>query len=126
MYGGRRIALGDTVYLFSANGAGHFDLLARALVSSVWPTPPKLGVSRQTPRVSIAVGRLSAPLRPLGRGDLRDASTVGSNAPEAELHFKLIRQATPKIVGLSAAAAAFMAAHFALPSGPDPAQTAAV
>lgn len=112
MYGGKRIAAGDTLYLFASENEGGSGLVARGLVTSARTTPRKPGVERQTPRVSLAVQRTALAQRHLGRAELKPFSAWDDGRPETELNFKFYRQATNKIVGLSDSAAAFLAGHF--------------
>ena len=100
MYGGRRIAKGDTVFVFASETQGGRGLVARGVVTKVDAVPPKSGVARQTPRVSAWVERTALARRPLGRAELRAWRGVRNGSGEAELHFKLYRQATNKIVGI--------------------------
>jgi hypothetical protein len=58
--------------------------------------------------VSVAIKRTALARRRLGRSELRAFSDWNDGRPETELNFKFYRQATNKIVGLSAAAAAFL------------------
>lgn len=112
MYGGKRIAAGDTLYLFASENEGGPGLVARGVVTSARATPRKPGVERQTPRVSLAVRRTALAKRRLGRGELKPFSDWNDGRPETELNFKFYRQATNKIVGLSDEAAAFLAGFF--------------
>lgn len=112
MYGGRKIAAGDTIYLFASENAGGRGLVARGTVISADPVPPREGVARQTPRVSIAVRRDAGATRPLGRRELKPFATWDDGRPETELNFKFYRQATDKIVGITDATAAFLATFF--------------
>jgi hypothetical protein len=82
------------------------------VVTSAAPTPRRPGVERQTPRVSIAVRCLARAKRQLGRGELKGFGDWNDGRPESELNFKFYRQATNKVVGLSAAAAAFLDGFF--------------
>lgn len=108
MYGGKRIAVGDTVYLFASENEGGAGLVARGVVTAAAPTPRQPGVARQTPRVGITVQRTALATRRLGRAELKPFSDWDDGRPETELNFKFYRQATDKIVGLSDAAAAFL------------------
>jgi hypothetical protein len=119
MYGGKKIRTGDTIFLFDSENEGGNGLVARGVVVAATATPKKPGVLRQTPRVSIAVRRNAAARRRLGRRELRSHADWGDGRPETELNFKLYRQATNKIVGLSAAAAAFLESHFEPRRGVD-------
>jgi len=112
MYGGRRIAAGDVIYLFASENAGGAGLVARGVVTAAEPTPRQPRVERQTPRVSIRVERTALATRRLGRAELKPFSDWDDGRPETELNFKFYRQATDKIVGLSDAAAAFLAGFF--------------
>jgi hypothetical protein len=96
-YGGKRIAEGDTIFVFASENEGGSGLVATGVVISAEATPKKLGVERQTPRVSITVQPTAHAKRRLGR---------------SELHFKFHRQATDKIVGISDKAAGFLRGSF--------------
>jgi len=111
MYGGKRIAKGDVVYLFASENEGGAGLIARGVVSSARPMPLKPGV-RQTPRVSIIVRRTALARRALGRDQLKRFRHWDDGRPETELNFKFYRQATNKISGVSEAAAKFLDRHF--------------
>ena len=112
MYGGRNIAAGDTIFIFSSENEGGPGLIARGIVTSATPTARKRGVLRQTPRVSITVKRTALAKRPLGRSDLKPHSDWNSGRPETELNFKFYRQATNKIAGISHDAEKFLARFF--------------
>ncbi len=111
MYGGKKIATGDTVYLFASENEGGPGLVAVGVVTSAEPTPRLPGVDRQTPCVSITVRRTALAKRRLGRAELKPFRDWNDGRPETELNFKLYRQATNKIVGLSDAAAGFLRGH---------------
>lgn len=112
MYGGRRIAEGDTLFLFASETSGGAGLVARGVVSAVRHLPRIAGLARQTPRLDLAIA-VAAPVRePLGRAQLKRFSTWTDGRPETELNFKLYRQATDKVVGLTEAAAHFLAGRF--------------
>ncbi len=100
MYGGRRIAKGDTVFVFASETQGGRGLVARGVVTRALAVPPKAGVERQTPRVSVWVKRTALAKPPLGRAELRAWRGIEDESGEAELDFKLYRQATNKIVGI--------------------------
>jgi hypothetical protein len=112
MYGGRHIALGDTVFVFASENEGGRGLIARGLVTAAEPTPRKPGVERQTPRVSVTIRRTALATAPLGRRELKPSSHWTDGQPQTELNFKLYRQATNKIVGLSEGATAFLEGFF--------------
>jgi hypothetical protein len=108
MYGGKRIARGDTVFVFASENEGGQGLVARGVVTSQEAVPTKRDVARQTPRVSIAVKRTALAKRRLGRSELKLFTNWKDGRPETELNFKFYRQATNKIVGLSDEVTAFL------------------
>lgn len=112
MYGGKRIDAGDTIYLFASENSGGTGLIARGVVTAAAPVAPRPGIARQTPRVSITVRSTASARRRLGRHELKPLRDWAGGEPGAELNFKLYRQATDKIVGISDAAAAFLDACF--------------
>ena len=112
MYGGRRIAAGDRVFLFASENEGGQGLVARGVVTAAEAIPRTPGIARQTPCVSVSIRRTALAKRPLGRGDLKPFSDWNDGRPETELNFKFYRQATNKIVGLSDATAAFLEGFF--------------
>jgi hypothetical protein len=112
MYGGRKIAEGDTVFIFASENEGGRGLIARGIVSAAELMPKKADVVRQTPRVSIIVKRIEAAKRPLGRSELKRFSDWKDGRPETELNFKFYRQATNKIGSVSERTAAFLNTFF--------------
>ena len=112
MYGGKRIAQGDAIFIFASENEGGAGLIAKGVVTSARATPRKPGIERQTPRVSIAVNRTALAKRRMGRGELRPFSNWKDGRPETELNFKFYRQATNKIVGISDDAADFLGKCF--------------
>ena len=112
MYGGKRIAKGDTIFVFASENEGGPGLIARGVVTSAKAIPKKTGLARQTPRVTISIRRTAVAKRPLGRGDLKPFSDWNDGRPETELNFKFYRQATNKIVGISDEAAAYLRGFF--------------
>ena len=112
MYGGKHIAKGDTVFVFASENEGGQGLIARGVVTSAKAIPRKSGVTRQTPRVSIAVKRTALAKRPVGRRELKQITDWNDGQPETELNFKFYRQATNKIGGISKEAAAFLDRFF--------------
>jgi hypothetical protein len=111
MYGGKRIAKGDVVYLFASETEGGQGLIARGIVTSVRAIPLKPGM-RQTPRVSIVVRRNAFAKRALGRDTLKPFTNWNDGRPETELNFKFYRQATNKIGGITEQAARFLDRFF--------------
>lgn len=112
MYGGKSIARDDTIFVFASENEGGSGLIASGIVSSAEAIPKKEGIIRQTPRVSITVVRSALTKRRLGRNELKVFSDWKDGRPETELNFKLYRQATNKIVGISDEAAAFLRGFF--------------
>ena len=112
MYGGRHIVKGDTIFVFASENEGGSGLVASGIVTSAQASPRRPGIVRQTPRVSIAIRRTALAKRRLGRSELKPFSDWDDGRPETELNFKLYRQATDKIVGISDEAAAFLAGFF--------------
>jgi hypothetical protein len=112
MYGGKYIASGDTIFVFASENEGGSGLVALGTVVSASAVPRKSGSERQTPRVNVVLsfGRLAR--QPLGRAELKSYSNWNDGKPQTELNFKLYRQATNKIVGITPAAAAFLGSFF--------------
>jgi hypothetical protein len=112
MYGGKQIAEGDPIFVFASENEGGQGLVASGIVTSAKAIPRKPGTERQTPRVSIAVRRTGLAKRRLGRSELKIFSAWNDGRPETELNFKFYRQATNKIVSISAEAAEFLGRFF--------------
>jgi hypothetical protein len=112
MYGGKRIATGDTIFVFASENEGGPGLVASGVVTSARALPKRSGIARQTPRVSITIRRIASAKRRLGRGELRPFSDWKDGRPETELNFKFYRQATNKIVGISDEAATYLRGFF--------------
>jgi len=112
MYGGKHIAEGDTVFVFASENEGGQGLIACGVVTSTEAIAKKLGIPRQTPRVSLTLRRTAFAKRPLGRSELKHFTDWNNGQPETELNFKFYRQATNKIVGISDQAAAFLSEFF--------------
>jgi hypothetical protein len=71
MYGGRRIAKDDPIFIFPSENEGGPGLIAIGIVTAAEPVAKKPGIARQTPRVNIAVRRTALARRRLGRSELR-------------------------------------------------------
>ena len=108
MYGGKRIDKGDRIFIFASENEGGSGLIASGVVSSAEATPRRVGIERQTPRVSITVKRTADAKRRLGRNELKPFNAWNDGRPETELNFKFYRQATNKIGGISEESAAFL------------------
>jgi hypothetical protein len=112
MYGGKRVAEGDTIFVFASENEGGHGLIARGVVASATAIAKKRGIVRQTSRVSLAIRRIALAKRPLGRNELKAFSDWKDDRPETELNFKFYRQATNKLIGISDQAAAFLRTFF--------------
>jgi hypothetical protein len=112
MYGGKHIAKGDTVFVFASENEGGPGLIATGLVTSAQPIPNKSGLERRTPRVTVTIRRTASAKHRLGRAELKAFANWNDGRPETELNFKLYRQATNKIAGVSNEVAAFLRAFF--------------
>lgn len=112
MYDGKRISVGDTIFVFASENEGGVGLIARGVVVAKRAIAKKRWVERQTPRVSITVKRTAQVRRPLGRRELKPFADWADEKPETELNFKFYRQATNKIVGISDTAASFLSGFF--------------
>lgn len=112
MYGGRKIAVGDPIFLFASENEGGPGLVARGIVTSATAVARHPTAERQTPRVSITVKRTATARRRLGRAELKPFTDWADGRPETELNFKYYRQATNKIVSLTDRTAAFLDGYF--------------
>lgn len=112
MYGGKRVAAGDDIFVFASENEGGAGLVARGVVTAAKAVPRRVGIERQTPRVSISVMRTALATRRLGRAELKPFSTWNDGRPETELNFKFYRQATNKIIGISPEAASYLRRFF--------------
>jgi hypothetical protein len=112
MYAGKRIADGDTIFIFASENEGGQGLIATGIVTSAESIPKKAGIARQTPLVSITVRRTALAKRGLGRTELKPFSDWSDGRPETELNFKFYRQATNKVVAVSDEAATFLRGYF--------------
>jgi hypothetical protein len=112
MYGGKLISENDTVFVFASENEGGQGLIARGIVTHAEAIAKKRGIARQTPRVSVRIRRTALAERPLGRRELKPLTDWNDGRPGTELNFKLYRQATNKIVGISDEAAAFLGKYF--------------
>lgn len=113
MYGGKHIAAGDRIFVFASEPSGGTGLSAHGIVSAAVACPRRPELARQTPRVSITVEPRAFAQRRLGRSELKSFTDWQDGRAESELNFKLYRQATDKIVGISAEAAAYLLGYFA-------------
>lgn len=112
MYGGKAIGEGDAIFIFASENEGGAGLVACGIVTRASVVPKPDGVDRWTPRASITVRRTELARRPLGRAQLKGFTDWTDERPETELNFKLYRQATDKIVGISDRTGAFLRGYF--------------
>jgi hypothetical protein len=112
MYGGKRIAPGDVLFVFDSETQGGKGLIAKGIVSTSRLLPRKQIGARETPRVSVSVAHLARATKSLGRGQVNSFTDWNDGQPETELNFKFYRQATNKIVGISDQTAAYLESFF--------------
>ena len=112
MYGGKRIAKGDTIFVFASENERGRGLIARGVVTSAEAVATKPGIARQTPRVGIRVKRTALAKRRLGRRELKPFTRWSDGGARTELNFKFYRQATNKIAGISDEAEALLSKFF--------------
>ena len=112
MYGGKHIAKGDSIFVFASENQRGQGLIASGVVTAAKAIAKKRGITRQTPRVSIAIRRTALAKRRLGRSELKRFCNWNDGRPETELNFKFYRQATNKIVGISDETATFLHQFF--------------
>jgi hypothetical protein len=104
MWAGKTIRPGDEIFLFASDHEGGHGLFASGVVTAFAKGP---GI-----RISIEVKPVAKACRKLGRTELKPFRELRDGSPEAEIAWKLYRQATNKIAGVSDAAAAFLRTHF--------------
>jgi hypothetical protein len=113
MYGGKHIAVKDEIFVFASENEGGRGLIALGVVTGAERPPAKKGPKvRATPRVSITVRRVAVAKRSLGRTELKAFRDWDDGRPQTELCFKLYRQATNKVVGITEGTAAFLRTYF--------------
>ena len=112
MYGGKHVARGDSIFVFASENERGQGLIASGVVTAAKAIVKKRGITRQTPRVSIAIRRTALAKRRLGRSELKRFCNWNDGRPETELNFKFYRQATNKIVGISDETATFLHQFF--------------
>src|SRR5262249_30485210 len=112
MYGGKHIARGDTIFVFASENEGGPGLIASGIVTSAEAIPKKVGIARQTPRVSITIRRTELAKRRLGRSELRRFSDWDDGRQGPDLNLKSYRKATNKFGGISDEAPASLGGFF--------------
>src|SRR5262249_41364434 len=112
MYGGKRIAKDDAIFVFASENEGGPGLIASGIVTSAKTVARKRGIARQTPRVSITIRRTALAKPRLGGSELKLFPAWSAGRPEPELNLKFYRQATNKIAGISDEAAASLRGFF--------------
>lgn len=114
MYGGKDIATGDVIFVFASENHGGNGLIARGVVTGVKRLPMRRSGSkvRETPRLQISLRRTARARRALGRAELKAFRELADGSPQAEIAWKLYRQATDKIAGISWEATAFLLTFF--------------
>src|SRR5881392_3236659 len=81
MYGGKRIAKGDTIFIFASENEGGPGLVATGVVTLAETVAKKREVARQTPRVTITIRSTALAKRRLGRTELRLFSNWNDGRP---------------------------------------------
>jgi hypothetical protein len=112
MYGGKKIAVGDTIYVFDSENQGGHGLIGRGVVTEAAALERPADAIRYTPRVTISLRITHSPRKRLGRVELKRFDDWNDGRPETELNFKFYRQATNKIGGVSPEAADFLDRYF--------------
>ena len=112
MYGGKTISVGDSAFIFASENDGGEGLLAYGVVTAAVALPLDPRLERQTPRISVTIQRTATAKRRLGRKELKPHTAWNDGRPETELNFKFYRQATNKVVGISAETAAYLHSFF--------------
>src|SRR5690554_495449 len=67
MYGGKLAHAGALIFVFSNEGRGNSELVARGILTAVRLEPKKPGKARQAPRITIGVRRTDSPVTSLAR-----------------------------------------------------------
>ncbi|HVJ52975.1 MAG TPA: hypothetical protein VM689_10955 [Aliidongia sp.] len=104
MYRGKDLRIGDEIFVFASDHQGGQGLCARATVTEVERGP---GI-----RLRIKVNPIATAKRRLGRAELKSFRGLDGSDPRTEIDWKLYRQATNKIAGVSDEAAAFLMTCF--------------
>src|SRR5258708_38829112 len=71
MYGGKRIARGDTIFVFASENEGGPGLVASGIVSSSKAIAKTRGIALQTPRASLIIKGTALARRRRGRDEPR-------------------------------------------------------
>lgn len=112
MYGGKAIKAGDEVFLFASETSGGRGLAARGEVEQAHATARHPGPERQTPCVDLNLRVTALAHEQLGRTELKTFTDWDDGRPQSQLNFKLYRQATDKLCGVSPAVAQYLASFF--------------
>lgn len=112
MYGGKHVAVGALIFVFASEKQGGHGLIARGIVAAAEPVARQPGLARQTPRVSLDIRCNGRAQRRLGRAELRHLTQWDDGQPGTELNFKFYRQATDKLVSITARTAAWLDTFF--------------
>jgi hypothetical protein len=104
MWDGKKIKTGDEIYIFASDHMGGTGLCAKGEVTAVKPGE---GI-----RVAIDVRRTAIARAKLGREELKPHREKRDGSPEAEIGWRLYKQATNKIAGISELTAAFLDGFF--------------
>jgi hypothetical protein len=112
MFGGKKISVGDRIFIFANENKGGKGLIAFGIVTTA-TTVPKLRLSRnEISRVSISITRTLKVRKQLDRSILKPFNVWDDGQSATELNAKLYRQSTNKIASISPRAAAFLEDFF--------------
>jgi hypothetical protein len=104
MYRGKELRIGDEIFIFASDHQRGQGLCARGTVTEV-----ERGAGT---RLRIKVSPIATAKRKLGRAELKPFRGLDDGDPRTEIDWKLYRQATNKITGVSDEAAAFLMTCF--------------
>jgi hypothetical protein len=104
MWDGKKIKTGDEIYIFAAGHKDGSGLRAKGEVTEVRPGE---GI-----RVFVEVKRTAIARARLGRQELKPHRDKQDGSPQAEIGWRLYKQATNKIAGISELTAAFLDGFF--------------
>jgi hypothetical protein len=122
MYGGKHVAVDAEIFVFASENEGGAGLVARGIVTSAEANPRKVGVARQTPRVSVTIRRIALAKHRLGRSELKRFSDWNDKRPETELNSSSVgKPPTRSLVSQMRLLLSFADSSSAAPIAPNPA-----
>jgi len=90
MYGGKHIAKGDRIFVFASENEGGAGLVASSIVTFNKNDRKKRRVVRQTPHVSVTIGRTALAKRHLGRKELKLFSRLERLSARDRAQFQIL------------------------------------